>query len=525
MKGRVFACLLAFAVVSALLPAALPSAASAALASSPEYTANRALVGAKRNERSNAATAVKARGGRVVSYYAPGNFLIVETPSDALEWAKGLQGNPSVRYAEPDYVLHASDFTPNDPSWSQLWGLQKIGMPQAWDSAVAGNRGSKSVVVGIIDTGVDYNHVDIGPVQMWANPNDSLGDRVDNDGNGLVDDYYGADCRNNDGDPMDDNNHGTHVAGTIGAATNNATGVAGINPNISIMALKFLSSSGSGATTDAIKCLDYAIAHGAELTSNSWGGGSYSQALRDAIKRARDANQLFIAAAGNDGKNTDVSPNYPSGYDLDNVVSVAATDSADKLASFSNYGVSSVDLGAPGVGILSTVRNNGYDTYSGTSMATPHVAGAAALLMAAYPGLQTDWRKLLDRLYGSVDPISALSGKSATGGRLNVARAIENDITPPGSTVLLAGASTPTSVSLSWTAPFEDGTSGLQASSYEFSYRPSGGAWASAPAPAPALPGTGQSQTVSGLKPGTNYDFKLTAKDNAANGSSETVTA
>lgn len=436
------------------------------------------------------------------------------------DWVGRLRRDPSVRFAEPDYIV-SLDATPTDPRWNDLWGLRKVGMEAAWDV----HTGSATVVVGVIDTGVDYNHEDLA-TQMWLNDDPING--IDDDGNGRKDDLYGLDCVNNDSDPKDDHNHGTHVSGTIGAAANNGKGVVGINWTISIMALKFLDSRGSGTISDAVECLDYARLNGANLTSNSWGGGGYSRAMRDAIARAKDANMLFVAAAGNSSVNTDARPHYPSTYDLDNVVAVAATDSSDALASFSNYGAAMVDLGAPGVGIWSTTRNNGYASYSGTSMATPHVAGAAALLMARYPSLRADWQVLLDRLYGSVDKVPALTGKVATGGRLNVARAIETETAAPGPLELDATGSGRQFVDLGWLAPADDPAPATPTpvSSYELSYRPTGtGAWMSAPAPAPASPGTPQSLTLRGLRPGTTYDFRLVAEDNAGNTSSEIVPA
>lgn len=529
----------AIALGLSVLPLGPVFAADPSASETSKHVAGRALVGANPSGRARAQEAIQNRGGNVVTYYAPGNFFIVETPSAAPEWVRSLRSDPRVRYAELDYIVTTDDITPNDTKWLDLWGLRKIGMPTAWDANSNGsiddpgdNLGSKDAVVGIIDTGVDYNHEDIGRAQMWVNPGETgldSGGRnkenngTDDDGNGFVDDVYGADCVNNDGNPIDDNDHGTHVAGTIGAATNNSRGVSGINWKTSIMALKFLNAKGSGSTSDAIECLDYAIAKGADLTNNSWGGGGYSQALWDAIKRAQSAGQLFVAAAGNDSANGDVSPNYPSAYDHDNIVSVAATDSNDNLASFSNYGISTVDIAAPGAGIWSTTRNNGYASYNGTSMATPHVSGAVALILSRYPGLSP--QGVLDRLYGSVDKVSSLTGKVRTEGRLNVARAIEEDLAASGPVGMSVSGSTRTSVSLSWTAPYENGTSGGAASSYQLSYTPSGtGAWATAPAPNPALPPTGQSTTVSGLKPNTNYDFRLTSLDNAGNTSSEIVT-
>lgn len=386
------------------------------------FAPGRVLVGARVGQREETESEIRARSGRVLSFHSPGNFYLVETPSRAPDWARSVRANPGVRFAEVDYLL-TSSATPNDPRLPDLWGLRKIGMPATWDTTT----GSAGLVVGVIDSGVDYSHPDIGATQMWTNPNETR-DGLDNDGNGFVDDIHGADCANNDGDPMDDNNHGTHVAGTIGAATNNATGVAGTNWNVKIMALKFLDSGGSGYLSNAVRCIDYAISKGARLTNNSWGGGGFSQALYDAISRTKSANQLFVAAAGNANTNTDTSPNYPASYDLDNVISVAAADSNDVRASFSNYGKVSVDVAAPGVGILSTVRG-GYSNYNGTSMAAPHVAGTAALMLAKN-GSTTPYSKLRDAMFANVDAIPGLVDQVATGGRLNAAKAIGVNLAP-----------------------------------------------------------------------------------------------
>jgi subtilisin family serine protease len=257
---------------------------------------------------------------------------------------------------------------------------------------------------------------------IWTNPGEIAGDGIDNDGNGYVDDIHGYDFVNNDADPMDDNSHGTHVAGTIAAEGNNGTGVAGVNWSAQIMPLKFLDAGGWGDTFGAIQAVEYATMMGAKLTSNSWGGGGYSQALYDAIAAAGDAGQLFVAAAGNSSSDNDTYPEYPASYDLDNIIAVAATDNNDQLAWFSNYGAASVDLGAPGVDIYSTFPGNSYGTLSGTAMATPHVSGVAALLWAQNPDMTPEQVK--NRILASADPIPALEGHTVSGGRLNAFRAL-----------------------------------------------------------------------------------------------------
>jgi subtilisin family serine protease len=326
-----------------------------------------------------------------------------------------LSKNPNVLYAEPDYVVEAIA-TPNDPLFGQLWGMAKINAPAAWDVTF----GSANVVVGDIDTGIDYNHPDLA-ANAWVNPGEIPANGIDDDGNGYKDDVHGWDWANNDSDPFDDHFHGTHTAGTIGAKGNNSVGVVGVNWDVRIAGLKFLSAQGSGSTSNAILALKYAVAKGMRVTNNSWGGGGYSQGLYDAIAAARDAGSLFIAAAGNNSFDNDFFPFYPASYDLDNLIAVAATTDTDDLASFSNYGATSVDLGAPGYGVLSTVPG-GYDTYSGTSMATPHVSGAAALLLAVHP--EWTYAQVRDRIFCTVRPVSALSGNTVTGGVLDVGGAL-----------------------------------------------------------------------------------------------------
>jgi len=327
-----------------------------------------------------------------------------------------LSRNPNVVYAEPDYVVLAIA-TPNDPFLGQLWGMAKINAPAAWDVST----GSANVVVGDIDTGIDSTHPDLA-ANVWVNPDEVAGNNVDDDSNGYVDDVNGWDFVSNDNNPMDDHGHGTHTSGTVGATGNNGVGVSGVNWNVRVAALKFLNAQGSGSTSNAILALGYATAKGMRVTNNSWGGGGFSQGLYDAIANARNAGSLFVAAAGNSSFNDDVLPFYPASYSLDNVIAVAATTSTDGLASFSNYGASSVDLGAPGAGIISTVPGNAYESWSGTSMATPHVSGAAALLLAAHPSWS--YAQVRDRIFCTARPLAALSGKTVTGGMLDLGAAL-----------------------------------------------------------------------------------------------------
>lgn len=441
------------------------------------------------------------------------------------------QAGDLIEYAEPNYIVHA-EATPNDPDFSKLWAMRNDGSngcssgadvdaQGAWDIQTGG-----TVVVAVIDTGVDYTHPDLA-ANMWVNGQEIPGNGVDDDGNGFVDDCRGWDFKNNDSDPMDDHAHGTHCAGTIAAAGNNGTGVAGICWQAKIMPLKFLAADGGGSVADAVKALHYAVAMGANVTSNSWGGGGYSQSLRDAIEEARKAGVIFVAAAGNTASDNDTAPHYPSNYDCDNIIAVAATDCNDQLASFSCYGFNSVDIGAPGVSILSTVPGGGYEYFSGTSMATPHVAGAAALLWARTPSI--GYAEIVAALLQGAERISSLDGKVASGGRLNLLQALnpESDGTPPSPVADLSVVGARMSkVELSWTSTGDDGMSGT-ASSYDlrFSGEPitdanwDAAARFSCPA-GPQAPGAAERVTVAGLFPTTQYYFALKVRDNRGNNSS-----
>ncbi len=333
--------------------------------------------------------------------------------------------------AEPDYIRQGL-LVPNDPKYldGTLWGLNQtsdvdVDAPEGWDVRTT----AASMVVTVIDTGVRYTHQDLA-ANMWVNSGEVKGNGVDDDGNGVVDDVYGFDAYNNDGDPMDDEGHGTHCAGTVGGVGNNGVGITGVAWGVKMMACKFLSNTGSGTDSDAIRCIDYARAKGAKVLSNSWGGGGANSSLLAAIERCRAAGVLFVAAAGNESNNNDSWASYPASYTTDNIISVAATTRTDALANFSNYGATSVDLGAPGDGIYSTVSgsNSAYATYSGTSMATPHVAGALAMIAAQYP--TEGYTSLISRLLSGTDKIGSLSGKTKSGGRMNLAKSL-GTATPP----------------------------------------------------------------------------------------------
>ncbi len=355
-------------------------------------------------------TGVKALTGGSLS------LIRNESKMSLRELADQLAKDPSVDYVEPNYIVRHSG-VPNDPKWNKQWALPKIDADKAWDSAV----GSDTVVVAVIDTGIDYNHPDLQG-NIWKNPGEIAGNMIDDDGNGYIDDVYGWDFCNKDNNPMDGDSHGTHVAGTIAAATNNGVSVAGVSWHASLAALKFLSDEGWGSTADAIDAVAYCAAMDFPISNNSWGGGGYSQAMKDAIAAAANKGHLFCAAAGNSATNNDKSPHYPSNYDLPSVLSVAASNSSDKLAWFSCFGHKTVDLAAPGEGILSLVPNGGTASYSGTSMATPHVAGAAALLLSINPDF--GHQELKNSLMNTVDPIPSFDGKMVAPGRLNLANAV-----------------------------------------------------------------------------------------------------
>lgn len=376
---------------------------------------------------------------RLTGRLANVEHLRLREGSDVQSSVARLRKNPAVEFVHPNYVLRVpegrlrkhtsfalmadpakrppihekpSEVNPpkEDPDLDQAYGISKIGAIDAWKTT----KGSQNMIVAVIDTGVDYNHEDLS-FNMWRNPSPSK--------NG---DIVGWDFVHNDNLPFDDHSHGTHCSGVIGAVGGNGKGISGVSQRVSIMALKFLDSEGSGDTVGAVKAIDYAIEHGAKILSNSWGGkgDDDNELLRKSIQRAEDAGVLFIAAAGNDNTDNDTDPSYPASFNAPNMISVAATDEQDDRAFFSNYGVKTVQLGAPGMNVYSTIPGNKYKRYSGTSMACPHVAGAAALLWSAKPSLS--WKEVKAHLMSSVDLVEALKGKTVTGGRLNVSKAISS---------------------------------------------------------------------------------------------------
>jgi subtilisin family serine protease len=343
---------------------------------------------------------------------------------------RGATIPPPRRFSCSCNAVVKATYTPNDMHYGLQWGLHQssdidMNLPAAWDLS----RGSKMVVVAVIDTGVETTHADLSGNTDWRNWGEyGVPNGIDDDGNGYIDDINGFNAINNSGNATDDNGHGTHVAGTIGAVTNNYTGVAGVMPGVRILPVKFLDSRGQGALFNAIKAIDYVTdmaqrakaagwEHEIVATNNSWGGGGYLSTMYDAINRARSAGILFIAAAGNEANNNDSNPSYPSAYDIDNIISVAAIDRNGNLASFSNYGAQNVDIAAPGDTIASTYTGGRYMYLSGTSMATPHVSGAVGLLKAYSKNLT--WQAIRAAVLTSGKPLSSLQGRVATGAYLD----------------------------------------------------------------------------------------------------------
>ncbi len=367
---------------------------------------------------------------------------IVLTRDEDMARALGaLKQNDAVRVAEPNWVIRTLESgVPNDPEFGKLWGLRNQGQADAagqvgsagsdvnllplWER---GFTGSKNVVVAVIDTGIDWTHPDLVD-NLYTNAGEVAGNGKDDDGNGFIDDIHGWNFNANTANSSDDHDHGTHCAGTIGALGNNSQGVAGVNWNVTLMPVKFLSATGSGSSEGAINSINYARQMKVNIMSNSWGGGGFSQIMQDSITAARDQGILFVAAAGNDASDNDAMASYPASYPVDNVVSVAASDNQDKIANFSNYGKSKVHVAAPGVRILSTTKGGKYAAFSGTSMATPHVAGIAALLISADSTLR--YSDLKERLIRTSTPVAGLKKKVVAKGRVNAWNALNNIIPP-----------------------------------------------------------------------------------------------
>ena len=341
------------------------------------------------------------------------------------------QSLPQVEYAEPNFALSAAA-NPNDPMFNDMWSLglasgngqsSGIGTPRVWNLTT----GSPNVTVAIVDSGVDGSHPDLAP-NMWSNPGETPGNGTDDDSNGLVDDTRGWDWVASDSDPSDELGHGTHVAGIIGARGNNNLGVAGVSWDVRLMPLRVLDAAGSGWTSDVADAFAYAGSMGADVVNASLAGSSPSVAMLDAIAAYPDT--LFVVAAGNSSQNVDATPQYPCVYTLPNVICVAATGRSNQLSSYSNFGAAAVDLAAPGDQILSTWPGGTYNDGWGTSFATPHVAGLAALLMARHPGASSV--AVQNAIMLGTEPLGALAGRTVSGGRVSAAGAFEQmgDVVP-----------------------------------------------------------------------------------------------
>ncbi|MBI3852218.1 MAG: S8 family serine peptidase [Verrucomicrobia bacterium] len=371
------------------------------------------------------------KGEATRTFAGIGNIQVVRLPKGETvpNFIRKYEQSGLVEYAEPDYIVHLAAAAPNDPKYldGTLWGLNNTGQfsgtvdadidaPEGWEVL----HSASNIVVAVIDTGVRYTHEDLA-ANMWVNPNDGSHGLcvVTNANTGMLDPK----------DPNDDYGHGTLVAGILGGVGNNGKGVTGVAWRVQIMACKFIDNLGNGTYSDAIACIDYARTNGAKIINASWGDYGFSMSLSNAIYSARNADIIFVAAAGNNATDVDISPYYPAGYDIDNIVSVAASTRYDSMAGFSNYGVTNVDLAAPGENICSTYFNSDSDYLDqfsvlakGTSFAAPYVSGTFALMLVKYP-TETP-QQIISRLLAATDPLPAFTGKCVTGGRLNFQKAI-----------------------------------------------------------------------------------------------------
>ena len=482
----------------------------------------------------------------------PGLRLARVAADDTMAALAALRKQPDVLYAEPNYLWYRTTATPNDPCFpvnalpgcqnQDLYGLTKIGAPLAWDT-IKGSRdtalagfGTPRIIVGVDDEGIDTSHQDLVG-NIWTNPAEIAGNGIDDDSNGFIDDVHGYDFFNDTGTIQFPANHATHVAGTIGATGDNGIGVVGVNWQVGLMSLKHLQGD-NGATSDAVRAAAYAKlmrdrwvstsgTQGANVRviNASWGpdrrnGNGLSLALRDVITAVGQSGILYVTSAGNDAVDNDVDPAYPASFDLPNLISVAATDRLDALAGFSDFGASSITMGAPGSGILSTTTGNTYSVMSGTSMAAPHVSGAAALLLAANPNLTFQQVKALLMFNG--DPLPSLAGKTLTGRRLNVGSSMQelsqNDVTSPGTvTNFHLNSQNGRSLNVGWTASGDNGASGT-ASLYKLSFTDSDtGAIIFLKSVTPAASGITQAVDVTLPYRHLNGTLKLQEFDNSGN--------
>ncbi len=436
--------------ISVITAGTQPAHSENAVKDAPDFAPGRIIVKLEDQASSGDLASLNRRNdARVEEKLTLDGLSVVDLPKDlsVTEAVRRYEGSPSVEYAEPDYEVYAQEtVTPNDSSFPKMYNLNNTGQtygsvvgtpdadidaPEAWSITT----GTASTVVGVIDTGVDINHPDLRE-NVWTNPDEIAGNNKDDDGNGYVDDIHGWDFYHNDNSVFDsatDDRHGTLVSGIIGAKGNNGIGATGIGWRTKVMPLKFLGPGGKGYISDATEALDYAVSEGVKISNNSYAyrdncSGCYSRTLLDAIDRAKESGHLFVAAAANGGDdsigdNNDLEPApYPASYKASNIISVAASNNRDQMTSFSNYGATSVDLAAPGLGVYTTAPGNTYLYGYGTSMSAPHVAGVAALVKSKFPGL--DDAGIKSKILSSVDRKASFTGKMTTGGRLNAARAL-----------------------------------------------------------------------------------------------------
>lgn len=416
------------------------------------------------------------KGIQKIEQISSSAYLIHLSPSQAskislTQQAIKIESLPEVQSVEANMLLTITDLQPNDPKFDQQWGHHSILSPQIWDEF----RGTKEALIAVIDTGIDHTHEDLAD-NIWfnqgetgideeGNPRQSNG--VDDDQNGFIDDWRGWDFVNDDNDPFDDHRHGTHCAGIIGAAGNNSIGVTGVNWTTNLVGIKFLDETGSGTLANAVKSIEYATILGVHVTNNSWGGGGFSQTMLDSIQRAHIQNILFVAAAGNNGTDNDKIFHYPSGYQVENIIGVAAIDQQDQLADFSQYGKKTVHIAAPGYEIISTTPDSSYQILSGTSMATPFVSGAIGILKNKYP--EKTPQQLKEKLLASVDAPNSLSNRLISGGKLNLQNALEEDDIPPSKVTAIEVLKT--GLSKLWVSFSPVGDDGLTGDKVRYEFR------------------------------------------------------
>ncbi len=517
------------------LVAVLLAAASSACADSPKQWAPGELIVKFRPGVAATEKAALVNGRLVREFRFIGAEYWKTGGDDPLAMAASLLADPRVEYAEPNWLIHSLE-VPDDTLFDQLWGLHNTGQTiggvtgipdadidavEAWDVFT----GSSTSVVAVIDTGIDYLHPDLA-ANIWTNPGEVAGNALDDDGNGFIDDIRGWDFVNNDNDPMDDNSHGSHCAGTIGAVADNGIGVAGVNWNVRIMAVKAQGADNVGTNADAISSIEYATRMGVDVINCSWGNNFPSVSLDAALLAAQDADIFVVASAGNFGTNNDYAPQYPSNSEAANVIAVMASNNRDHRAIestwSSNYGPVTVDIAAPGVRIWSTARNGAYMYLSGTSMAAPHVAGAMALLRGRFPGISVAEGKAKLMTIGN-DPLPSLAGLCVTGARLNLHRLIADpDVLPPSPITDLAIVEAGSNrLTLAWTTPPDNGEIRNHEVRYALSPIVDEADWDAATQVAgeavPAGPGASMNLPVAGLSAATTYYFSVRARDDYGN--------